>query len=310
MERAHQPALRTLPWPKELPEEMTPGDTLFEVPESNYVLDFHGNPQAADLVIFMAGNQYMVIPELVRAFRERHPDVRHIFYATTPPGVLISAMDSKRLVLGNFWLDLHHTWPDIFLTGPRQQTMLSQRGYIRGYYLYARNRGVGLLVKKGNPLGIASAKDLVRPDVRVAISSRERERASHESYATVIRNQGGQETLDAIFQKPSTIHPLRVHHRENPQMIFDGRADVAPMFFHFGKYLTAAFPDVFDFVMLPEAGNAIDAFGMALVEGSSHRRAAEQWLDFMRTEEAGRTYERHGFTFATAEELRTLIAPE
>jgi ABC-type molybdate transport system substrate-binding protein len=310
MERRPRAVNRTLPWPTELPQDLASGDTRYEVPESNYLLDFHGNPQAADLIIFMAGNQYMVLPELVRAYTEYNPYVKHVFYATTPPGVLINAMASKRLVLGNFWLDLHHTWPDLFLTGPRQQKILSQKGYAKGYYLYSRNRGVGLLVKKGNPLHITSVQDLARPDVRVAISSPQREPASFESYGAVIKNQGGQETLDAILAKPSTLHPLRVHHRENPQMIFDGRADVAPMFFHFGKYLTAVFPESFDFVVLPEAGNLIASLGMALVEGGKHREAAEKWLEFMRTDVARRIYEKHGFSYATAEELKTLVVPE
>ena len=41
------PPRRTLPWPREPPEDLAPGDTPFEVPESNYLLDLHGSPQAA-----------------------------------------------------------------------------------------------------------------------------------------------------------------------------------------------------------------------------------------------------------------------
>ncbi len=310
MEDDLKEAHRILPWPKEVPQPLSAADTYFEVPEANLLLDLHGSPDAADLILFMAGNQYMVLPELVPAFLGANPDVRHVFYATTPPGVLIRAMDSKRLVLGNFWLDLHHHWPDVFMTGPRQQRVLRERGYAKGYYLYARNRGVGLLVRKGNPLGIVSVRDLARPEVRVVISSPEREPASYESYAAVIRIQGGPETLEAIFAKPSTLHPVRVHHRETPQMIFDGRADVAPMYFHFGKYLTQIFPGVFGFVPLPEAGNHIDAFGVALVEGRRHSEAADRWLAFMRTGPARQIYEDHGFRYATPEELETFIQPE
>lgn len=180
---------------------------------------------------------------------------------------------------------------------------------MKGFYLYARNRGVGLLVRKGNPLGIASARDLARPDVRVAISSPDREPASYDSYAALIRNQGGQETLEAILAKPSTLHPVRVHHRENPQMLFEGRADVAPMYSHFGSYLARIFPDAFDLIPLPEAGNPIDSFGMALVEGGRNREAGEEWLEFMQSEAAREIYERHGFSYATPDELRSLIVP-
>lgn len=39
----------------------------------------------------------------------------------------------------------------------------------------------------------------------MAISSPDREPASYDSYAALIRNQGGQETLGAILAKPSTL---------------------------------------------------------------------------------------------------------
>lgn len=301
---------QTLAWPKEVPLDLSPRDTRFEAPQANYLLDLHGNPQTADLVIFMAGNQYMVLPELVRAYMRYNPKVRQVFYVTTPPGVLLNAMDSKRLVLGNFWLDLNQTWPDVFLTGLGQQRVLTQKNYARGYYVYAKMRGVVLLVRKGNPLGITSARDLARPEVRVAIPSPQREPDAFGIYGPVIANQAGQETLKAILARPSTLHPVGVHHREIPQMIFDGRADVAPMFFHFGPYLTAAFPETFEFVRLPDSGNVSGELGMTVVNGGHNREAAERWLEFMRTNEARRIYEEHGFTYATRAELNTLIVPK
>lgn len=43
----------------------------------------------ADLVLFMAGNQFMVMPQLIEGFRRRYPDVRKIFYQTLPPGLAL-----------------------------------------------------------------------------------------------------------------------------------------------------------------------------------------------------------------------------
>jgi hypothetical protein len=63
-----QPAAR-MPWPPELPAAL-PGATFYVSDKSNVVLDFHGSVQDPDLVIFMAGNQYPVFPELITAFRE------------------------------------------------------------------------------------------------------------------------------------------------------------------------------------------------------------------------------------------------
>lgn len=37
--------------------------------------------------MFMAGNQFMVMGDLIKAFKERHPEVKYIFYETLPPGL-------------------------------------------------------------------------------------------------------------------------------------------------------------------------------------------------------------------------------
>jgi hypothetical protein len=52
----HDPT-KSILWPPELSSPLKPNATHYEVAKSNYVLDFHGNPNEPDLVIFMAGNQ-------------------------------------------------------------------------------------------------------------------------------------------------------------------------------------------------------------------------------------------------------------
>ena len=41
----------------------------------------------ADLVLFMAGNQFMVMNEIISAFKKKYPDIEKIFYETLPPGL-------------------------------------------------------------------------------------------------------------------------------------------------------------------------------------------------------------------------------
>ncbi|MEK7703896.1 MAG: substrate-binding domain-containing protein [Myxococcota bacterium] len=313
------PSMQAIPWPRELPEPISATSRLYETPKANYITDLHGSPNKADLVLFMAGNQYMVLPELIAAFKvweEANKSilvgnpVKHVFYATTPPGALIAAMDSGKLVIGNFWIDTNQVWPDVFMTGPKQQKTLYTKGYSEGYYVYNRNNGAGLLVKKGNPLGISSVADLARPEVRVAISSPTREPASYETYGAVIDNQGGVGLAAAVLAKSNTLSPLNVHHRENPQFIADGAADVAPMFYHFGQYLTATFPNTFDFVMLPAQGNVFGSLGITPIEGARHPEAAADWITFMRSEQARALYTKYGFNYATDAELNTLVVPQ
>jgi ABC-type molybdate transport system substrate-binding protein len=289
-----------------------PGSSPYISEKSNIVLDLHGSVQDPDLVIFMAGNQYRVIPELLAAFRKwvkaqpkhRGAKVERIFYATTPPGRLIDAMESGQLVLGNYWIDVRPDamWPDVFMTGPRQQRRLRKSGYIDGWSVYTRNRGVVLLIRAGNPKGIHGASDLLREDVRVAISSPVREPASYESYSNTLRAQEGAAFPELILKKATTISPAAVHHRENPQFIYDDQADVAPMYYHFGDYLKSHMPAVFDYVTLPEKGNFRDELAISLIRNAPHRAAALAWIDFMRSDDAAAIYNRNGFEYASAAE--------
>jgi len=309
--------LRPLPWPTELPRELLPKASLYVSEKSNLLLDLHGSIQNPDLVIFMAGNQYRVLPELVSTFREwlrgqsGHGGLRvdQIFYATMPPGRLIDAMQGGQLVLGNFWLDVRpdKLWPDVFMTGARQQRRLRAAKYVEKWSVYTRNRGTVLLVRAGNPKNIRGLADLLRDDVRVAISSPVREPASFESYANTLRAQGGSGFPDLVLRKPSTISPTVVHHRENPQFIYDGAADVAPMYYHFGDYLKTHMPEYFDYVPLPAEGNYRDELAVSLIRNAPHKAAAAAWIDFMRSDAAASVYNRNGFEYASAEERVRMV---
>jgi ABC-type molybdate transport system substrate-binding protein len=301
-----------LPWPAELPTALVPKAAIYVSEKSNLVLDFHGSVQDPDLVIFMAGNQYMVLPELIGEFRTwlaaqpKRTAVKadRVFYATTPPGRLIDAMQSGQLALGNLWIDVRpdRLWPDVFMTGPRQQRRLQAAKFVERWSVYARNRGVVLLVRNGNPKNIRGLSDLAREDVRVALSSPAREPASFESYSTTLRAQAGAGFPDLLLKKASTTSPLAVHHRENPQFIYDGVADVAPMYYHFGEYLKRRMPEHFDYVALPSEGNFRDALAISLVRDARHRAAAAAWIEFIRSDAAAAVYRKHGFDYATPEE--------
>src|SRR5258707_13099599 len=166
------------------------------------------------------------------------------------------------------------------MTGPRQQRRMQAAHYVDSWSVYTRNRGVVLLVAAGNPKNIRGLDDLLREDVRVAISSPKREPASFESYGATLRAQGGAEFAERVLKKPNTVSPAAVHHRENPQFIYDGVADVAPMYFHFGEYLKKQMPQHFDYVALPAEGNARDELALAVLNRAPRRAAAAAWAEF------------------------------
>jgi hypothetical protein len=136
----------------------------------------------------------------------------------------------------------------------------------------------------------------------VALSSPAREPASFESYSATLRAQGGADFPDRVLKKASTISPLAVHHRENPQFIYDRLADVAPMYYHFGEFLKKRMPEHFDYVQLPAEGNARDELAISMIHDAPHGAAAAAWTQFIRTDAAGAVYQRYGFDYATVEE--------
>jgi len=110
----------------------------------------------------------------------------------------------------------------------------------------------------------------------------------------------------------STISPAVVHHRENPQFIYDGRADVAPMYYHFGDYLKTRLPRDFDYVPLPNVplpteGNFRDTLAISTIRNARHKAAAAAWVEFIRSDAAATVYIRHGFDYSSNEERTRIV---
>lgn len=63
-------------------------------------------------------------------------------------------------------------YPDIVMGGAEPLAELHRAGLVRAdARVFARNAGLALVVRKGNPLGIASPKDLLRPEVTIVLAS-------------------------------------------------------------------------------------------------------------------------------------------
>jgi len=123
--------------------------------------------ESADLVLFVAGNQFMVMDELLRRFQTQHPDVEEIFYETLPPG-----LELKQILAGGAYFKdkIIAVRPDVYASvSEAAMKQLETGGLIKSgeYFLYLHNRLV-LMVPRGNPAGIKSVQDLSRSEVRVS----------------------------------------------------------------------------------------------------------------------------------------------
>ncbi len=127
------------------------------VPESEIISQFHGDPTDADLRLFMAGNQFVMMDLLVDAFRAKHPEYQKIFYVTLPPGqelnwILNGGIEihgENSLAKEGFILPV---MPDVYSSVNKgHMDTLNQAGIITRYYTYSHNRLV-LMARNDDPL--------------------------------------------------------------------------------------------------------------------------------------------------------------
>jgi hypothetical protein len=168
----------------------------------------------ADLVLFMAGNQFMVMPEIISAFQARYPEIKKIFYETLPPGLELKQI----LARGALWQNKAFTvYPDVYSSvNQKAMQILAQQGHIRpkDEHLYLHNR-LTLMVPRGNPAQITSVNDLSRGDVRISQPDPENEDIAHH-IIDMYRQAGGNDLVKRIIEEKraegTTIFTL-VHHR-------------------------------------------------------------------------------------------------
>ena len=254
-------------------------------------LDYVDN---AELMLFMAGNQFMVMDELVRAFQTRY-DIERIFYETLPPGMMLKqilaggAIFSGKVIPGN---------PDIYSSVSEEaMRILRNKNLVEEYFIYLHNRIV-LMVAEGNPVGIRSVLDLARDDVRVSQPNPENEHIA--SYILqMYREAGGEELVRKIMEekraKGTTILTL-VHHRETPERILKGEADVGPVWATEVVYARSQGLKV----EAVEPGENIDQrsrvnYFIAKLKNSPNPSNAENFLEFIKSREAQKIYEKYGF---------------
>jgi hypothetical protein len=271
---------------------------------SNICQDFHGDPVTAELVVFSDGNHHMALQACLQEFLEQHPKVKDIFYATTPPSVVVSLLKNRQLVLGNLTLS---RLPHVFISPSGVLDKLQADGFIASHQAFMQSQGNVLLIRKDNPKNIQGIADLLREDVRLFISSPLTEKASYEVYKDTFiglaREQGiDNNAVDSLLsnKQDRVIFGSSIHHREAPQNLYEGRADVAIVYYHLALRYSRIFADHFDFIPLggskdqpePSANNIGTTYFIGKVGDGGNW--GEQFIDFMFCDTVTRLYREHG----------------
>ena len=253
--------------------------------------------EAADLVLFMAGNQFMAMADIVAAFQRAHPQIGKIFYETLPPG-----MELKQILAGGavFQDRLLRVTPDIYsAVSEKAMQQLSAAGHVTpgNYRLYLHNQ-LSLMVPAGNPTGIATVGDLGRPEIRISQPDPANEDIAHH-ILDMYRDAGGEHLVHRIMEEKRTAGTTLmtvVHHRETPLRIADGAADVGPVWateIHHARSLHLPIDEV-------QPGAPLDQrdrinYYICRLKSAPHPENAQKFLEFILSSAAQAIYTRYGF---------------
>lgn len=285
-----------LHWPVESSQTNHDQNLAWNQAESNLCLDFHGNPLTAKLVVFSDGNHHMALEACCQSFLQRHPQINDIFYATTPPRVILQSVLQGGLMLGNLNLCIQ---PHVFISPSKILDQLVSNNLMSSHQAFAKSRRNVLLMKKGNPKNIMGIADLLRSDVQLTLSNPVTEAASYEVYQQTLLAAANEQGLDVakfarLIEKGSAdvVFGESIHHREVPQTIFSDRADVAIVYYHLALRYTRIFPDDFELVEIESKTNVCSDYHIGLINKGGEW--GQMFMDFMLSHDAISLYEEHG----------------
>jgi molybdate transport system substrate-binding protein len=270
------------------------GGVSFAVPPFDAIADLHGDIVDPQLTVFFAGNQFMVVHDLVEVFKQRHPQYQRIYVETLPPGILVKQIETGSLVMGNLRIAIK---PDIFTNGKDSIADLQkQRGWFADTATYARNP-LAIMVAKGNPKHIEGLKDLSRADVRVSMPNPQWEGIAKQIEASY-RKAGGDALDHTIMDskvKDGSTYLTRIHHRESPLRVLQGESDAAPVWSTEAYFQQQILHRPVETIAIPEAQNVTATYTAARLKDAPHEQAAKDFLAFMMSADAQAIYHKYGF---------------
>ena len=266
----------------------------FTIPEIDIVADLHGDVAYPQLTVFFAGNQFMVVHDLVDAFKKSYPQYQRIYVETLPPGILAQQIEQGALVMGGLRIALK---PDIYTAGKKRIFELQgQHHWFAEYEDYTRNR-LAIMVYKGNPKHIQGLNDLGRSDVRVSMPNPNWEGIARAIEGTY-RKAGGEELDRRIMDikvKDGSTYLTQIHHRQTPLRILRGQSDAGPVWYTEAYFQSAILHNPISLIEIPAHENIDVTYTAAQLKDAPHAEAAHDFMIFLTTAGAQAIYRRYGF---------------
>jgi len=265
----------------------------------------------AGLILWLAGNQFFAMDEVVGAFRKENPDVA-VGIITLPPGLLLKA------IRGGGWNYGGKTYPglpDVYASvNLGHLKALKKAGMMDKYVIYLHNEMV-LMVAQGNPKGITAIQDMARPDVKTSNPNPVSEGIMRFYGRKVLERNGIWDKISAgkecnSCQTTPNNWFTSVHHRETPERILDGRSDTGIVWVTEVGQAKREGAKV-DMVRLPPEDSLVNEVSYAIgsLTNSRKKAMADRYIRFLATPAAKAAYAKFGFVNATDEELKLKPIP-
>jgi hypothetical protein len=262
-----------------------------------------------DLAIFTEGNHFPVLlgGEIIEPFRDwaraqqRHAALvlDNIVIVTLPQPMIVGMLLGRGIAFGNMTLGVSRVsgfYPDIVMGGASPLARLRRAAIVDGEArVFARNRGLSLLVAAGNRLAIRRLRDIERIGIRVVLAS-ENERDARSQYISALDTLLGNKATRAILARETTAFPgrLGIQHRDVLQAIATSKADVGIIVHHLARYFAETYPQHCAMVSVPGADSFSSSIALVPAADPLRAQAAQAFSEFF-FGVAREVYPRYGF---------------
>jgi ABC-type molybdate transport system substrate-binding protein len=260
----------------------------------------------ADLVLWLAGNQFFAMEEVIRAFQKQYAQAGTVGLITLPPGIILKAINA-----GGWTYEgrQYRMQPDVYASVDLGHLKaLKSRGTMDKYLVYTHN-ALDLIVPKGNPKNIKGVDDLGRGDLKIMLPNPIDEGImTFYAKKVLIKHKlwdklsGGKECKSC--DPTPNVHFTSVHHREIPDGLKAGTVDVGIVWATETKNALEEGHQV-EAVPLPPGDSLIDevSYAIGVLTKARHKDAANRYLSFLQSDEGQNAYARFGFIRASKADL-------
>ena len=272
-----------------------------------------GDSYTADLVLYLAGNQFMVMEELIQDFQKRNPDIKSIYVETIPPGQIFKGQLLKQGEINGQKTAMN---PDIFASvNLGHLKKLKGKNKMDQYMIYTHNK-LELMVAAGNPKHVKGPEDLGRDDLVKSLPNPLTEGIFKFYGSEMLKDlnldakvTGGKKCKECWAVEGKTWFTSR-HHRDTPYRIEQGLADVGIVWTTEVMHAKATGRKVAG-VAIPAPYNKQSKVGYAIgkLKAGRNQKNADRYLAYLATPEAQGIYAKYGFITPDAESLKLKDIP-